>query len=59
MAPANMNRQRASSIATYGAILYKEGKYVNADDFAPEYLRKSQAERVKEEKEGAINEKAK
>ncbi|MCR5226344.1 MAG: tRNA (adenosine(37)-N6)-threonylcarbamoyltransferase complex dimerization subunit type 1 TsaB [Eubacterium sp.] len=58
MAPANMNRQRASSIATYGAILYKEGKYVNSDDFAPEYLRKSQAERVKEEKEGTINEKA-
>ncbi|MBO4864708.1 MAG: tRNA (adenosine(37)-N6)-threonylcarbamoyltransferase complex dimerization subunit type 1 TsaB [Eubacterium sp.] len=49
LAPASMNRQRASSIATYGEILYKEGKTVSADDFAPEYLRKSQAERVKDE----------
>ena len=49
MAPANMNRQRGASIAAYGEILYKEGKYINADDFAPEYLRKSQAERVKDE----------
>lgn len=49
MAPANMNRQRAASVAAYGEILYKEKKYVSADDFAPEYLRKSQAERVREE----------
>ncbi len=49
MAPANMNRQRAASIATYGAILYKEKRFVPADDFAPEYLRKSQAERVRDE----------
>ena len=48
MAPANMNRQRGASIAAYGATLYKEGKYINADDFAPDYLRKSQAERVRD-----------
>ncbi len=48
MAPANMNRQRGASIAAYGAMLYKEGKYINADDFAPDYLRKSQAERVRD-----------
>ena len=48
MAPANMNRQRGASIAAYGAALYKEGKYINADDFAPDYLRKSQAERVRD-----------
>ena len=48
MAPANMNRQRGASIAAYGATLYKEGKYLNADDFAPDYLRKSQAERVRD-----------
>ena len=48
MAPASVNRQRGASIAAYGEILYKEKKYVSADDFAPEYLRKSQAERVKE-----------
>ena len=50
MAPAMMNRQRGASIASYGGLLYKEGKYINADDFAPEYLRKSQAERVRESK---------
>lgn len=48
MAPANMNRQRGASIAAYGTTLYKEGKYINADDFAPDYLRKSQAERVRD-----------
>ena len=48
-APASMNRQRAASIAAYGEILYKEGKVVSADEFAPEYLRKSQAERVRGE----------
>ena len=49
-APASISRQRAASVATYGEILYKEKKFVNADDFAPEYLRKSQAERVRDEK---------
>jgi len=49
-APASMNRQRAASVAAYGVTLYKERKFVDADDFAPEYLRKSQAERVAEEK---------
>ena len=50
MAPASHNRQRGASVAVYGAMLFKEGKYVDADDLAPEYLRKSQAERVSEEK---------
>ena len=50
MAPANMNRQRGASVAALGKLLYKEGKFINADDFAPEYLRKSQAERVRETK---------
>lgn len=49
MAPASLNRQRGASIAAYGEILFKERKYINADDFAPEYLRKSQAERVRDE----------
>ena len=49
-APASMNRQRAASVAAYGTTLFKEGKFVDADDFAPEYLRKSQAERVAESK---------
>lgn len=49
-APASMNRQRAASVAAYGTTLFKEGKFVDTDDFAPEYLRKSQAERVAESK---------
>lgn len=47
-APASVNRQRGASVATRAEILYNEGVYLHADDFAPEYLRKSQAERVKE-----------
>ena len=50
LAPASMNRQRAASIAAYGELLYKERRFIDADDFAPEYLRKSQAERVRSEK---------
>lgn len=43
-APAHMNHQSAASIACLGAVYFKEGKAVNADDHAPVYLRKSQAE---------------
>lgn len=46
-APAGLNRQRAASIASLGAIYYKEGKTVTAAEHKPEYLRKSQAEREK------------
>ena len=46
-APAHINRQRAASVGALALTL----EPVNADDFAPEYLRKSQAEREKEEKE--------
>ena len=46
-APAHLNRQRAASV---GALALKL-KPIDADKFAPEYLRKSQAEREKEEKE--------
>lgn len=48
-APAGFNRQRASSVATLGARLYEEGKFESADDHKPIYLRKSQAEREREE----------
>lgn len=47
-APASHNRQRAAAIASLGAIYYKEGKIVTAAEHKPEYLRKSQAEREKE-----------
>lgn len=48
-APAGFNRQRASSVAALGLKLFEEGKYENADDMKPIYLRKSQAEREREE----------
>nr|MCR5310615.1 tRNA (adenosine(37)-N6)-threonylcarbamoyltransferase complex dimerization subunit type 1 TsaB [Lachnospiraceae bacterium] len=51
-APGNM-LQRASSVATLGAKLFKEGKAVPAREHVPDYLRPSQAERVKAESEQA------
>lgn len=43
--------QDASSVAVLGAMLFKDGKYVSGDAFEPEYLRLSQAERERLEKE--------
>ncbi|MBO6114203.1 MAG: tRNA (adenosine(37)-N6)-threonylcarbamoyltransferase complex dimerization subunit type 1 TsaB [Lachnospiraceae bacterium] len=51
-APAHLNRQRAGSVAALGLIYMKEGKAESADDVKPVYLRKSQAEREREEKDG-------
>lgn len=48
-APANMNRQRAASVATLGMEYLKKGKTVSADEMKPIYLRKSQAEREREQ----------
>jgi tRNA threonylcarbamoyladenosine biosynthesis protein TsaB len=48
-APANMNRQRAASVGTLACKYAKEGKSVSAAAHEPEYLRKSQAEREREE----------
>lgn len=50
-APAHMNKQRAGSVAVAAQNRYLDGKYQNGDDFAPEYLRQSQAERERAEKE--------
>lgn len=41
--------QRASSVAYLAEKLAREGRFVNADDEAPVYLRPSQAERVRAE----------
>ncbi len=49
--PAHLNRQRASSVGALGAVLYAEGRAVPPEKHAPIYLRKSQAEREREEKE--------
>ena len=49
-APASNNRQRAASVAALGMEYYKKGITVEAAAFAPDYLRKSQAEREREAK---------
>ncbi len=54
-APAGMNRQRAASIAALGLKYAREGKVVSAAEHAPEYLRKSQAEREREEANGSFS----
>ncbi len=51
-APAHMNRQHASSIATLGSIYFAKGQYETAAAHRPEYLRMSQAERERLEREG-------
>lgn len=50
-APANNNKQRAASVAVLGAALHEEGKAQPAELHKPEYLRLSQAERERQEKE--------
>ncbi len=50
-APAGMNKQRAASVALLGKELYEKGKTVSAAEHAPDYLRLSQAERERKEKE--------
>lgn len=49
-APAHVNAQRAGSIAALGEVYFSQGKVVPAEVHQPEYLRKSQAEREKEER---------
>ena len=46
--PSN-SRQRAASVAALGAVYYAAGRTVTAAAHKPEYLRKSQAEREREE----------
>lgn len=50
-APAHMNKQRAASVAVLGQILYDRDEAVNAREHKPDYLRMSQAERERREKE--------
>lgn len=57
-APAANNRQRAASVASLGAVYYAQGRTVTAAEHEPEYLRKSQAEREREEQEKAAAEEA-
>lgn len=50
-APASANRQRAAAVGALGIQYYKEGKIETAMEHQPDYLRVSQAERERAEKE--------
>lgn len=50
-APAHLLLQNASAVAVYAVYLYDRGAAVDAVDFAPVYLRLSQAERERLERE--------
>lgn len=52
-APAHVNRQRAAAVAALGLVYYQEGRYETAREHMPDYLRVSQAEREREEREKA------
>ena len=49
--PAHVNKQRAAAVAALGSIYYKEGRTETAMEHIPEYLRVSQAERERAERE--------
>lgn len=50
-APAHLNKQRAGAVASLAEIYYAQGKIQTAAEHKPEYLRLSQAERERLEKE--------
>ncbi len=47
-APVHLNRQRATAVAALGCTYFKEGRTLTAEEHAPVYLRKPQAERERE-----------
>ncbi len=50
-APSFMNRQRAAVVGALGIQYYRRGRYETAAEHKPEYLRMSQAERERAERE--------
>ena len=52
-APAHVNKQRAAAVAALGMVYYREGKFESAAEHQPDYLRVSQAERERAEREKA------
>ena len=50
-APAHVNKQRAAAVGALGMIYFQEGTYQTAAEHGPDYLRVSQAERERAEKE--------
>ena len=55
MAPAHQNRQRAGALAALAMCYIRDGKMESALEHQPDYLRLSQAERERAEKEKAEN----
>lgn len=49
-APAHVNRQSAAAVGALAQVYFEQGILESADEFVPEYLRKSQAEREREER---------
>ena len=52
-APAHVNKQRAAAVAALGEIYNRQGKTETAMEHVPDYLRVSQAERERAEREAA------
>lgn len=50
LAPLHLNRQSAASVAALGEVYFGQGKTETAQEHRPIYLRKSQAEREREER---------
>lgn len=50
-APSYMNRQRAAAVGALGIDYFRKGKYETAAEHRPEYLRVSQAERERAQRE--------
>lgn len=50
-APAHVNKQRAAAVAALGMEYYKEGRTQTAEEHCPDYLRVSQAERERAQRE--------
>ena len=55
MAPVHLSRPRAGAVARCAFWYWQQGKAVNGSQHVPTYLRLSQAERVRAEKENADN----
>lgn len=49
--PAHVNKQRASAVAALGLVYARQGRLESAAEHKPEYLRMSQAERERKERE--------
>ena len=52
VAPLHMSRQSAAALLTLANVYAAEGKMISSDEFAPDYLRLSQAEREALNKDG-------